>query len=48
MPNNLKRYQESGSYHFVTFSCYHRLPYLDDDLIPNDVLRPAGMVETEA
>ncbi|WP_263373106.1 REP-associated tyrosine transposase [Granulicella aggregans] len=33
MPNNLKRYQESGSYHFVTFSCYHRLPYLDDDLI---------------
>ncbi len=33
MPRLLKRYQESGSDHFVTFSCYHRLPYLDDDLI---------------
>ena len=31
MPSNLKRYQTSGSYHFLTFSCYRRLPYLDDD-----------------
>jgi putative transposase len=33
MPKLLKRYQDNGSDHFVTFSCYHRLPYLDDDLI---------------
>jgi len=31
VPSNLKRYQTSGSYHFLTFSCYRRLPYLDDD-----------------
>jgi len=33
MPSQLKRYQDSGSYHFLTFSCYQRLPYLDDDVI---------------
>jgi len=33
MPRLLKRYQDSGSDHFITFSCYHRLPYLEDDLI---------------
>ncbi len=33
MPKLLKRYQESGSDHFVTFSCYHRLPHLDEDQI---------------
>ena len=27
MPTNLKRYQQSGDFHFLTFSCYHRLPY---------------------
>jgi len=31
MPSSLKRYQSEGSYHFITFSCYHRLPYLDND-----------------
>ena len=31
MPSTLKRYQTEGSYHFITFSCYHRLPYLDND-----------------
>ena len=29
MPYGLKRYQKSEAIHFVTFSCYHRLPYLD-------------------
>ncbi len=29
MPFGLHRYQQSGQSHFVTFSCYHRLPYLD-------------------
>jgi REP-associated tyrosine transposase len=28
MPWNLKRFQESRQTHFVTFSCYHRLPRL--------------------
>ncbi len=31
MPSRLKRYQTEGHYHFLTFSCYHRLPYLNDD-----------------
>jgi putative transposase len=29
MPSRLKRYQQAGDAHFVTFSCYHRLPYLN-------------------
>jgi putative transposase len=28
MPNGLMRYQQTGDFHFVTFSCYHRLAYL--------------------
>ena len=28
MPWGLKRYQEAGDLHFVTFSCYQRKPYL--------------------
>jgi putative transposase len=28
MTKRLVRYQQSGGFHFVTFSCYHRLPYL--------------------
>ena len=28
MPIGLKRYQQAESLHFLTFSCYHRLPYL--------------------
>jgi putative transposase len=28
MPNGLVRYQQSGCFHFVTFSCFHRLPHL--------------------
>jgi putative transposase len=31
VPSRLKRYQTQGTYHFLTFSCYRRLPYLDDD-----------------
>src|ERR1035437_2761358 len=31
MPSHLKRYQTEGHYHFITFSCYRRLPYLDND-----------------
>lgn len=28
MPSRLKRYQHAGSHHFLTFSCYRRLPLL--------------------
>ena len=31
MPSRLKRYQTQGSYHFLTFSCYRRSPYLNND-----------------
>ena len=27
MPLGLKRYQQEGDDHFITFSCYHREPY---------------------
>ena len=29
MPSGLKRFQRAESLHFVTFSCFHRLPFLD-------------------
>ena len=28
MPAGLVRYQQTSEMHFLTFSCYHRLPYL--------------------
>ncbi len=28
MPRGLVRYHQTGNFHFVTFSCYRRLPYL--------------------
>jgi putative transposase len=28
MPLGLKRYQQTGDFHFITFSCYHRQPLL--------------------
>jgi putative transposase len=28
MTRGLHRYQQAGDLHFITFSCYHRLPYL--------------------
>jgi len=28
MPSRLHRYQSLGQHHFITFSCYDRLPYL--------------------
>ncbi len=31
MPSGLKRYQTSGHDHFITFTCYHRFPYLNND-----------------
>jgi putative transposase len=31
MPSGLKRFHHTGQSHFVTFTCYHRLPHLADD-----------------
>jgi putative transposase len=31
MPSRLKRFQNDGNYHFITFSCYQRRPYLNHD-----------------
>ena len=31
MPPRLRRFQHEGHLHFLTFSCYRRLPYLDND-----------------
>lgn len=31
MPSRLKRFHGEGHYHFLTFSCYHRLPYLNNN-----------------
>jgi putative transposase len=33
MPHGLNRYQQSKQSHFVTFSCYQRLPRLQDGLL---------------
>ena len=30
MPWGLKRFHQTGHLHFITFSCYHRAPYLID------------------
>ena len=29
MPSGLKRFQQAESLHFITFSCFHRLPLLE-------------------
>jgi putative transposase len=29
MPRGLVRFQQTGDFHFLTFSCHHRLPYLN-------------------
>ena len=29
MPSGLKRFQKAEALHFITFSCFHRLPLLE-------------------
>ncbi|MGA2278227.1 MAG: hypothetical protein ABSG00_13610 [Terracidiphilus sp.] len=29
MPSGLKRFQQAEALHFITFSCFHRLPLLE-------------------
>ena len=31
VPSRLKGYQQEGHDHFITFSCYKRLPFLNND-----------------
>jgi putative transposase len=31
MPSRPKRYQTEGHFHFITLSCYRRLPYLNNN-----------------
>ena len=39
MPTGLKRYQQTNNFHFITFSCYKRLPFLQEDRIKDTVQR---------
>ena len=31
MPSRMKRYQETGQLHYITFTCYHRLKHLETE-----------------
>ena len=42
MPKGLKRYYGRGDLHFLTFSCYRRLPLLGTVGSPNGIRRCAG------
>jgi len=37
MPTGLKRYQKTGNFHFITFSCYRRQPFLQTDIAKGTV-----------
>jgi REP element-mobilizing transposase RayT len=37
MPSGLKRFQKAESLHFITFSCFHRLPLLESPETKNTV-----------
>ncbi len=39
MPFGLKRFQQAEALHFITFSCFHRLPYLQQPE-PKSTLEP--------
>ncbi|QNI38144.1 REP-associated tyrosine transposase [Edaphobacter albus] len=39
MPLGLKRYQQEDDDHFITFSCYHRKPYLNTPSSKDTFLR---------
>jgi putative transposase len=42
MPTRIKRYQDNGDDHFITFSCYRRLPYLNNDHARTTFLKELG------
>ena len=47
MPSGLKRYYGQGDLHFVTFSCYHRLPLLGTKSARNVVVHELEKVRNE-
>jgi putative transposase len=44
MPKNLKRYYGRGELHFVTFSCYRRLPLLNTSRARNVFVKALGQI----
>ncbi|SRR5713101_4181311 len=47
MPHGLKRFYGAGDLHFITFSCYHRLPFLNTAARRDLVLRSLETVRQE-
>jgi len=48
MPSGLKRYYGRGHFHFITFSCYKRLPLLKTARARDVLLRELERVRREA
>jgi hypothetical protein len=52
MPLSLKRYQQEGDDHFITFSCHHRKPYLNTptsrDIFLDSLERPASITNSKS
>jgi hypothetical protein len=44
MPKNLKRYYGCGDLHFVTFSCYRRIPLLRTIGARNEFVKALGAI----
>jgi REP-associated tyrosine transposase len=44
MPKGLKRYHGRGDLHFLTFSCYRRLPLLGTMRARNLFVQPLGRI----
>jgi putative transposase len=47
MPKRLKRYYGQGQLHFVTFSCYRRMPLLGTACARNLFVKELGQVRRE-
>ena len=47
MPSGLKRYYGRGDLHFITFSCYRRLPFLGSSGARNLFVRELARVRRE-
>jgi putative transposase len=47
MPTGLKRIYGQGDLHFITFSCYRRLPLLNDGHSRDTCLRELSLLRTE-
>jgi putative transposase len=47
MPDGLKRIYGQGDLHFITFSCYRRLPLLNDIPSRNIFLQELSLIRTE-